>query len=137
MRYYKTGGDTGDVIDRAEKVTGANLDKLRAAGLDTEKFKGLGNDEIMQLYNLVQKYKSDFQPEEKGDIGAVIGKAKAALPKIKGDMDRVSKMTGVATSDLKDMAKGLVDQSDKMNYLTRKSVNAAISAFLKRGGYVS
>ena len=137
MRFYKKGGDTGDIITRAESVTGKNLQKLRDAGIDTEKFEGMSDDDIMAMYELVQKYKSQFQPKEKGDIGAVISSVKSNLPQIRGDMDRVSKMTGVSKDDMKSMAQKLVDQSDKMNYFTKKGVNAGIATLLKRGGYIS
>lgn len=126
----------GDVISRAESVTGKNLQKLRDAGIDTDKFEGMDDKDIMAMYELVQKYKSQFQPEQKGDVGAVISNVKESLPQIRGDMDRVSKMTGVSKEDMKEMAKRLVDQSDKMNYFTKKGVNAGIATLLKNGGYI-
>ena len=137
MRYYKKGGDVGDIISRAEEVTGKDLQKLRDAGIDTDKFQGLSDEDIRAPYDLVMKYKSDFQPKEKGDIGAVISNVKENLPKIREDMDRVSDMTGVSRDDMKEMAQKLVDQSDKMNYLTRKGVNAGIATLLRNGGYIT
>ena len=136
MRYYKTGGEVGDIFDRAEKVTGRSMDKLRDAGLDTSKFENLDDAQIKQLYDLVMKYKSDFQPSEKGNISEVIGKAKQNLPRIKADMASVGKMTGLSNEDMKEIAYGLVDQSDKMNWMAKKGVNSAISMLLQRGGYI-
>ena len=136
MRYYKAGGEVTDIYERAEKVTGASMDKLRAAGLDTEKFENLSDSDIQQLYDLVLKYKSQFQPKEKGDISAVISNVKESLPQIKEDMANVSKMTGVSREDMKEMAQKLVDQSDKMSYFTKKGVNAGIATLLKNGGYI-
>lgn len=136
MKYYKMGGETEDIFSRAERVTGRNMGKLRNAGLDTSKLSNLTDDQIKSLYNLVVKYKSDFQPSEKGNIGEVISKAKQNLPRIREDMASVGEMTGLSKDDMKQIAYGLVDQSDKMGYLTKKGVNAAISSLLKRGGRI-
>lgn len=136
MKYYKVGGEVGDIFDRAEKVTGRSMDKLRDAGLDTSKFEHLSDDNIKALYDLVVKYKSDFQPSEKGNISEVIGKAKQNLPRIKADMASVGEMTGLSKDDMKEIAYGLVDQSDKMNWMTKKGVNAAIASLLRRGGRI-
>lgn len=136
MRYYKAGGEVTDIYERAEKVTGASMDKLRAAGLDTSKFENLSDSDIQQLYNLVMKYKSDFQPEEKGNTAAVIAKAVGSLPRIKKDLNEVSKMTGVSKSDLKEIGYGLVDQSEKLDEDTKSSINTSIKWLLKNGGYI-
>lgn len=136
MRYYKAGGEVTDIYERAEKVTGASMDKLRAAGLDTDKFENLSDSDIQQLYNLVMKYKSDFQPEEKGNTAAVIAKAVSSLPRIKKDLNEVSKMTGVSKSDLKEIGYGLVDQSEKLDEDTKSSINTSIKWLLQNGGYI-
>lgn len=127
LRRFEGGGKSGPsgdpkaaFIERAKGLTGRELAGMEnLQGLDYEKLKGMSDEEMNSLLDLVNRLK----PAEKGDVSGGISNAMDNLGEIKGVVGGLRDKYGLDTEKLLD---GILEERGT-GYLKGKMIKGAAS----------
>ena len=126
-----TGDPKSAFIERAKTITGRPMDKFSEMnlGLDFSRLGDMSDEEIGQLFNLMQS----LAPEQKGDTEGAISNIKGSFGDIKSALQGLTENYGV---DVEDILDGIIEHGN-MGWLKGKSIKAAAKvAGLYSGGGV-